>query len=696
MLGSLGYSTGSSRRRICRNTTMARAKILQDIDKELDLVERESSKLRRKQAELDEEEKEIDAKLRYLEMGINRRKEALLKEREKRERAYLQGVAEERDYMSDSELGNNREARGNGHGLERPRTAPQSEFNQFIPPQSEADSQYDQMSGPYAHYEYASQSESPSHYSQQTLYQQPSLYHQQVSPYQTQSMYSPVPTLSQQSQQTGYDHASQLILLQQKSCQNTLSDLEPKITSNYEVIRHQPLIIVPTSTESGYGVSHLGGKYNNLDLRMGLEERGSMASSPMSSISAESFYADLDHHNARNYVMIDDIGELTKSSTGLSSSFNIPDKDMTKTDRLLRTADVRRPTDVTEFVQAASRLHPYGKPEEDSMEEPFELKLLKQQIKQEFRRGADNLEQLTGLPQYLHADSFRHFPKSEKYSIGRLTLEKQAAKQLSASVLYQKQLKNKRTPMDPKVTKFSPIQEARDLEPDYTSFLTSTGSAGGGISSRARLLQDEITFGLRKNLAEQQKYLGSTLGANLAQSLNLAHSVNLGPSLRSSLHEDGTYPSGTRSRPSSRPSSVYGLDLSIKRDLSSSSLRLKADTEGMDSQFGIARAKPTSLPISQSRGRIPIVAQNSEEESPLSPVGQPMGMARASAGPLPPISADCRDQFGSSHSLPEVQQHMREESRTRGYDRDIAFIMDDLQGAMSDSEGKLVMRCKKL
>ena len=44
---------------------MARAKILQDIDKELDLVERESSKLRKKQAELDEEEKEIDAKLRW-------------------------------------------------------------------------------------------------------------------------------------------------------------------------------------------------------------------------------------------------------------------------------------------------------------------------------------------------------------------------------------------------------------------------------------------------------------------------------------------------------------------------------------------------------------------------------------------------------------------------------------------------------
>ncbi|KAK1785040.1 hypothetical protein P4O66_018464 [Electrophorus voltai] len=685
--GPSGYSTGSARRRMCRTTTLARAKILQDIDKELDLVERESSKLRKKQAELDEEEKEIDAKLRYLEMGINRRKEALLKEREKRERAYLQGVAEERDYMSDSEVSNIRGAQGNGHGLERPRTAPQSEFNQFVPPQTEADSQYAHLESPYSHYQYASQTGTTNHYSQQTLYQQQSLYHQQTSPYQTQSVYSSVPTLNQQSQQTGYDHASQLLLMQQKNCQTTLSELETKINTNYEVIRNQPLLIVPTSTD--YGVSHLGGKYSNLELRMGLEERGSMASSPMSSISAESFYADIDHHNARNYVMIDDIGELTKSSPGLGSSFNIPDKDMSKTDRLLRAAEVRRTADVADFLgplQAASRLHSYGKPEEDSMEEPYELKLLQQQIKQEFRRGTDGLEQLTGLPHYLHSDSFRHFPKSEKYSIGRLTLEKQAAKQLPASVLYQKQLKNKRALIDPKITKFSPIQETRDLEPDYSSFLASTGSAMGGLSSRARLLQDEITFGLRKNIAEQQKYLGSSLSTNLAQSLNLGQSLNLSQSLRTSLQEDGTYPSVTRSRPSSRPSSAYGLDLSIKRDLSSSSLRLKAEGEGMDSQFGAARAKPTSLPISQSRGRIPIVAQNSEEESPLSPVGQPMGMARASAGPLPPISADSRDQFGSSHSLPEVQQHMREESRTRGYDRDIAFIMDDLQGAMSDSE----------
>ncbi|KPP72928.1 protein piccolo-like [Scleropages formosus] len=695
--GQTAYSTGSARRRLCRNTTMARAKILQDIDRELDLVERESSKLRKKQAELDEEEKEIDAKLRYLEMGINRRKDALLKEREKRERAYLQGVAEERDYMSDSEVSNIRESRGNGHGLERPRTAPQSEFNQFIPPQTQPDAQYTQQTSPYTQYQYAPQTQAASQYAQQTPYQQQSLYHQQVSPYQTQSIYSSVPTLSyphashQQLQQQNYQHASQMLLMQQKPRQTTLSDLEPKITTNYEVIRNQPLMMVPSSTDSTY-VPHLGGKYSSLDLRMGLDERSSMASSPMSSISADSFYADIDHHTPRNYVLIDDIGELTKGSAGLSSTFSIPDKDLTKADRLLRAAEVRRTAEVTDFLgplQVSSRLHPYSKAEEDTMEDPYELKLLKQQIKQEFRRGTEGLEHLTGLPHYYPGDSsYRHFPKTEKYSISRLTLEKQAAKQLPASVLYQKQAKHKKALMDPKMAKFSPIQEGRDLEPDYSSYLASSASSVSGLASRARLLQDDITFGLRKNISEQQKYLGSTLGANLAQSLNLGQTLNLGPTMRSSLQDDTTYPSGSRSRPSSRPSSVYGLDLSLKRDLSSSSLKLKTDSEPLDVSYSSpsVRTKPTSLPISQSRGRIPIVAQNSEEESPLSPVGQPMGMARASAGPLPPISADSRDQFGSSHSLPEVQQHMREESRTRGYDRDIAFMMDDLQGAMSDSE----------
>ncbi|NXM67669.1 PCLO protein, partial [Serilophus lunatus] len=699
-------SVGSvSRRRICRTTTMARAKILQDIDRELDLVERESAKLRKKQAELDEEEKEIDAKLRYLEMGINRRKEALLKEREKRERAYLQGVAEERDYMSDSEVNNTRSTRiETQHGLERPRTAPQTEFNQFMPPQTQPETQFAPATSPYAQYQYSSPAlptQAPTQFTQQSHYQQQQpLYHQQVSPYQTQTSFQTGATMSftpqaqpPPSQQPSYQLPSQMMVIQPKPRQTTLY-LEPKITTNYDVIRNQPLMIAPVSTDNSYAVSQLGSKYSTLDLRIGLDERNSIASSPISSISADSFYADIDHHHAsRNYVLIDDIGELTKGTGALGSSFSLHEKDLTKTDRLLRTTEARRAQEVSDFLaplQTSSRLHSYVKADEDPMEDPYELKLLKHQIKQEFRRGAESLDHLAGLSQYYHGEgSYRHFPKSEKYSIGRLTLEKQAAKQLPAALLYQKQSKHKKALIDPKLTKFSPIQESRDLEPDYSSYMTSSTSTLGGITTRARLLQDDITYGLRKNISDQQKYMGQPLTSSIGAGLG----TSLGPTMRSTLQDETekSYSSGSRSRPSSRPSSVYGLDLSLKRDSSSSSLRLKAqEAEPLDVSFSHAapsgRTKPTSLPISQSRGRIPIVAQNSEEESPLSPVGQPMGMARAAAGPLPPISADTRDQFGSSHSLPEVQQHMREESRTRGYDRDIAFIMDDFQHAMSDSE----------
>ncbi|XP_072922578.1 protein piccolo isoform X2 [Hemitrygon akajei] len=673
-------SAGSvSRRRVCRTNTMARAKILQDIDRELELVERESSKLRKKQAELDEEEKEIDAKLRYLEMGINRRKEALLKEREKRERAYLQGVAEERDYMSDSEVSNIRDTRLDGQrGLERPRTAPQSDYDQFLSSQTQSQAQYATTPSRYTQYQYST----PAATQTQTQYQQQALYHQPVSPYQTQPTYQAVPTITYQQQQspapqsqsTAYPHSSQAMMIQQKPRQSTLADLEPKITTHYEVIHNQPILLASTSTDTTYAVPHLSNKYSSLDHRLGLDERGAMASSPMSSISADSYYTDLDPHASRNYVLLDDIGELTKGSSSLTTGFNLHNlqKEVQKSERLLHASEARRAGDVKDFIgtlQASSRLHSYGKAEEDSMEDPYELKLLKQQIKQEFRRGTEGLEHLSGLPHYYHGDSsYRHFAKSEKYSISRLTLEKQAAKQLPPSFIYQKQSKHKKQLLDPKISKFLPIQEARDVEAEYASYMGSMPSAAG-VGSRARLLQDDITFGLRKNIRDQQKFLGAAIRSTLDDDI------------------DKAYTSGTRSR----PSSVYGLDLSIKRDSSSTSLRIKSqESDPLDMAYvhstPTGRTKPSSLPISHSRGRIPIVAQNSEEESPLSPVGQPMGMARAAAGPLPPISADTREQFGSSHSLPEVQQHMREESRTRGYDRDIAFIMDDFQHAMSDSE----------
>ncbi|CAL8330391.1 unnamed protein product [Boreogadus saida] len=651
--GQTACTTGSARRRMCRNSNLARAKILQDIDRELDMVERESSKLRKKQAELDEEEKEIDAKLRYLEMGINRRKDVLLIEREKRERAYLQSVAEDRDYMSDSEVSNVRDTRGGEdedlvvHGLERPRTAPQSELEEFVPPQTKHEySKYSQYQYPQTHY--------------QSLYQAPQAY-------QSQSIYSSVPSLTSAQQQSYH----QMLLIQQKAARQAalLSELD---ATKYSVVSRQP---DPTSS-AFLGVQY--DKYgNHLDLRA--LESGSMAGSPMSAIS-DSYYTDVDHHTPRSYMLLEDAAELAKGTAGLSSSYSLAERELAKAEKLLR----RSAADLcsADYLGSTSRLHTYGKTpdEDDPMEEPYELKLLKQQLKQEFRRstgGTESLEQLTALSHHYYSPnsslsgySQRQYPKPDKYSISRLTLEKQAAKQLPASMLYQKQ---KPTLVEPKSSaKYSSITDGRGLDTDY-NYLGSTSAS----ARSSRLLQDEITFGLRKNIAEQQKYLGSTLGANLAGSLNMGQSLGL----------DSAYPSGSRSRPASRPTSCYGLDLSLKRDPSNSSLRLKGDGEASGDmslyQTPSGRTKPTSLPIVQSgRGRIPIVAQNSEEESPLSPVGEPMGMARASAGPLPPISADSRDQFGSCLSLQESgQQHIREEpTRGRNY-----ALLDD-QSNMSDNE----------
>ncbi|XP_056628477.1 protein bassoon isoform X4 [Triplophysa dalaica] len=134
----------------------AKTSLLKDLTHELKAVEQESSKLRKQQAELEEEEKEIDAKLRYLELGITQRKDTLVKERERREVTYLRCMGDSRDYMSDSELNNLRltsaatSFEGNGL-LTRPSTAPLSQFTcelntaaQFPPTSSFMPYQYPQ------------------------------------------------------------------------------------------------------------------------------------------------------------------------------------------------------------------------------------------------------------------------------------------------------------------------------------------------------------------------------------------------------------------------------------------------------------------------------------------------------------------------------------------------------------------------
>ncbi|XP_010215233.1 PREDICTED: protein bassoon-like [Tinamus guttatus] len=183
-----------------------KASLLKDIDRDLKLVEHESTKLRKKQAELDEEEKEIDAKLKYLELGITQRKESLLKDRSGRDYPYLRCLGENRDYMSDSELNNLRLSSYDSGGLlARPGAAPPGHYADFA-----------------------------------------------GAPYTSASSYGAYPTAT--------------------------------VTSSYEQYK------APEARPAG------------------------VTASPSASYSSENLYTNLEQNIPRNYVMIDDISELTKES----------------------------------------------------------------------------------------------------------------------------------------------------------------------------------------------------------------------------------------------------------------------------------------------------------------------------------------------------------------------------------------------
>ncbi|KAG7272983.1 hypothetical protein CRUP_021488 [Coryphaenoides rupestris] len=253
---------------------------------ELKMVEQESSKLRKQQAELEEEEKEIDAKLRYLELGITQRKETMVKDRERRELAYLRCMGDARDYMSDSELNNLRIAAATGtfdtNGvLSRPSTAPLSHFANDLnaTPQYPSTSTY--MSYPYPQTQPTSQ---PPGSAYQQIGFQPPQYPSSSAPqpgtfqphpppgpaYQTPGSYSShmygqstyqtdlgmpqhghqgfqppgqpmpgqsLPYPSHSSYQPGlpFQPQAEILTVHQRPRQTSLADLEQKLPTNYEV-----------------------------------------------------------------------------------------------------------------------------------------------------------------------------------------------------------------------------------------------------------------------------------------------------------------------------------------------------------------------------------------------------------------------------------------------------------------------------
>ncbi|XP_028850545.1 protein bassoon isoform X2 [Denticeps clupeoides] len=300
---------------------ISKANLLKDLTHELKAVEQESTKLRKQQAELEEEEKEIDAKLRYLELGITQRKETLVKERERREIAYLRCMGDTRDYMSDSELNNLRLAaaavslESNGL-LTRPSTAPLSQFSselntaaQYPSTSSFVSYQYPQSQpapAPQATpfqtsgfnqppYPTVSQAQAlPQPTPLQTHHPPPSFstqsFPQSQPPYPTEPVVLPqvqtghpgfqpppsagptpypthtTPYPSQAppypvSQASTYQPQVDILTVHQRPRQTSLADLEHKLPTNYEVISNPTVVVTTTAQDTTYSQSSMAPSY---------------------------------------------------------------------------------------------------------------------------------------------------------------------------------------------------------------------------------------------------------------------------------------------------------------------------------------------------------------------------------------------------------------------------------------------------
>uniref|UniRef100_A0A8C2Q5V1 Bassoon (presynaptic cytomatrix protein) b n=1 Tax=Cyprinus carpio TaxID=7962 RepID=A0A8C2Q5V1_CYPCA len=642
-------SPGASQRVLPRPTQGAmKAGLLS----ELKAVEQESTKLRKQQAELEEEEKEIDAKLRCLEQGITQRKETRFKERERHEFAYLRCMGDARDYMSDSELNNLRLAVAVAPGtyeengmLSRPSTAPLNQFttdlnaSQYPPTSSYVPYQYPQAQPtptqpPTAAYQQIGFQTTPyptSSQPQPGTFQphppQPSSY-QTPGPYQTHSYgqptyesdlglqqpshqgFQPPPapllgqTLPYPAQSMSFQPHADMLSAHQRPRQTSLADLEQKLPTNYEVISNASVPIATSAQETGFSgvysspLNNAYGQYRSSD--QPLTEH---IPSPSSGYVTDGVYAtNLEQNIPRNYVMIDDISELTKENMG--------------------SADMSR---VGYGSENGPRGPSYGNGSEN----------LYGRTSNTYQSAVDShghsSTTVSGGTGYYY-DDYKHSSRSS----GGMGSQKHSSKNLAPAVS-SKRSKHRKQGMEQKISKFSPIEEARDVESDLASY-TMTTSTGGSCTVVSRT-------GVKKSY-DQQKYYGS----------------------REALEEDDRLYGSGRSR-----STGYGMDKISSRD--SSGYRSKSyERDVMErSQRGTHGRS----------GRPSMRTQNSEEESPLSPVGKPMGIGRGSV----PDPHDVRNQYGSSHSLPDVQDHhIRDMPKSHVYKPDDPYLADDMHCAVSDSE----------
>ncbi|NXN24026.1 BSN protein, partial [Nycticryphes semicollaris] len=657
---------------------VTKASLLKELDRDLKLVEHEATKLRKKQAELDEEEKEIDAKLKYLELGITQRKESLLKERGGgRDHPYLRCPGDRRDYLSDSELHSLRLAAYDSAGLHPAPTGQYSDFaatatpyGAYPYPAPQAPTAFPPARLQPPQYPMASTSQdslpaaplptfaSPgtfpapgTAYSELGAPGQPGFRPQ--NPYQAPSTFTGAATVPA-TQPALFQNLADVASGHQKPRQTSLADLEQKIPTNYEVIgAATSSSTVPDVTFSTTTASSAYEQYKAPEARPA--ERAGVAQGPSASFSSESLYTSLEQNIPRNYVMIEDISELTKESPAVEGQ---------KAEPAGTGADSRHGREKSELgdTEGSSRPCCYTKAEEESEEDVYDHHGPDHRGKNSYHRGVESNGRVLGSSassSYYYGDSeYRHSSRADKHGSG-MALPKHSTKNLAPAVVSSKRSKHRKQGMEQKISKFSPIEEAKDVESDLASYAVTTSVGSSNVASRAKKLQEEITYGLKKNVYEQQKYYG-------VSSRDLVD------------EEDRVYSAGSRTR-----SSGYGVEKSSVRE---SGGRSKSyEREGMErSQKG--GSKPSSLSMRESRGRAPVRAQPSEEESPVSPLGKAVGGSRATGGPGSQSAGDPCSQFCSSHSLPDVQEHIKDVPRSHSYKHEEGYGMDDAHCVVSDSE----------
>ncbi|KAM9276720.1 protein bassoon [Morus bassanus] len=657
---------------------VTKASLLKELDRDLKLVEHEATKLRKKQAELDEEEKEIDAKLKYLELGITQRKESLLKDRGGgRDHPYLRCPGDRRDYLSDSELHSLRLAAYDSTGL---RPTPAGQYPDFATATASYGAYpYPAPQGPAAfpptrlqppQYPAASTSQDglpaaplPAFASPGT-FPAPSTAYPELgapgqtgfrpqNPYQAPSAFAGVATVPA-AQPALFQSPVEMASGHQKPRQTSLADLEQKIPTNYEVIgAATSSSAVPDVTFSAATVSSGYEQYKVPEARPA--ERASAAQGPSASFSSESLYTSLEQNIPRNYVMIEDISELTKESPAVEGQ---------KVEPAGMGADSRHGREKSELGDAEGSGRPccYAKAEEESEEDVYDHHGSDHQGKNSYYRGMESNGRVSGSSagsSYYYGESeYRHSSRVDKHG-SSAALSKHSSKNLAPAVISSKRSKHRKQGMEQKISKFSPIEEAKDVESDLASYAATTSVGSSNVASRAKKLQEEITYGLKKNVYEQQKYYG-------VSSRDLVD------------EEERVYSAGSRTR-----SSGYGVEKSSSREAGGRSKSYEREGAERPQKGG---SKPSSLGMSQSRGRAPIRTQPSEEESPVSPLGKAGGGSRAMGGPGPQSAGDPCSQFCSSHSLPDVQEHIKDVPRSHSYKHEEGYGMDDAHCVVSDSE----------